>query len=71
MGEKIIQRASLYFVFVVKKYYSRLWDLCLSEMWVFVDGWRDNHVLIFYTNMYYLYTEHTDELQLEDLQVAG
>jgi hypothetical protein len=27
-----------------------------------VDGWRDNHVLIFYTIIYYLYTEHTDEL---------
>jgi hypothetical protein len=36
-----------------------------------VDGWRDNHELIFYTNIYYRYTEHTNELQLEDLQVAG
>jgi hypothetical protein len=36
-----------------------------------VDGWRDNHVLIFYTNIYCFRTEHTNELQLEDLQVAG
>jgi hypothetical protein len=36
-----------------------------------VDGWRDNHVLIFYTNIYCRYTEHTNELQLDDLKVAG
>jgi hypothetical protein len=36
----------------------------------FVDGWRDNHVLIFYANIYCIYTEHTDELQLEGLKAA-
>jgi hypothetical protein len=39
----------------------------------FVDvvKWRDNHVLIFYAIIYYHYVEYTDELQLDDLQVAG
>jgi hypothetical protein len=36
-----------------------------------VDVWSDNHVLIFYTIIYCHYAEHTDELQLDDLQVAG
>jgi hypothetical protein len=48
-------------------------------VWVFVsitdvalvDVWRDNHVLIFYTVIYCHYAEHTDELQLDDLPVAG
>jgi hypothetical protein len=47
-----------------------LWDLSITDV-ALVDGWRDNHVLIFYTIIYYRYTEHTDELQLDDLQVAG
>jgi hypothetical protein len=33
--------------------------------------WSDNHVLIFYTIIYNHYAEYTDELQLDDLQVAG
>jgi hypothetical protein len=37
----------------------------------FVDVWGDNHVLIFYPIIYYRYAEYTDELQLDDLQVAG
>jgi hypothetical protein len=41
------------------------------NLWDCVDVLRDNHVLIFYTIIYYRYTEHTDELQLDDLQVAG
>jgi hypothetical protein len=36
-----------------------------------VDGRRDDHVLIFYTNIYCHYTEYMNELQLEDVQVAG
>jgi hypothetical protein len=36
----------------------------------FVDGWRDNHILSFYPIIYYRYTEHTKELQLEDLKAA-
>jgi hypothetical protein len=31
----------------------------------------DDHVLIFYAIIYYHYAEYTDELQLDDLQVAG
>jgi hypothetical protein len=31
----------------------------------------ENHVLIFYTIIYHHYAEYTDELQLEELQVAG
>jgi hypothetical protein len=30
-----------------------------------IDGCRDNHVLIFCTNIYYRYTEHTNELSLK------
>jgi hypothetical protein len=44
------------------------------EQWVyFVDvvKWRDNHVLIFCTVIYCHYAEYTDELQLDDLPVAG
>jgi hypothetical protein len=44
-----------------------LWDLFS----MFVVKWRDNHVLIFYTIIYYRYAEYTDELQLDDLPVAG
>jgi hypothetical protein len=36
-----------------------------------VDGGRDNDVVIFYTNVYCIFTEHTNELQLDDLQAAG
>jgi hypothetical protein len=36
-----------------------------------VDVWWDNHVLIFYPIIYYRYAEYTDELQLDDLPVAG
>jgi hypothetical protein len=32
---------------------------------------EDNHVLIFYTVIYCHYAEHTDELQLDDLQVVA
>jgi hypothetical protein len=38
-----------------------MWDFCEVE----------NHVLTFYTIIYYHYAEYTDELQLDDLQVAG
>jgi hypothetical protein len=48
-----------------------LWDFVSITDVAFVDGWRDNHVLIFYTNIYYRYTEHMNELRLEDFQVAG
>jgi hypothetical protein len=47
-----------------------IWDLSITDV-ALVDGWRDNHVLIFYTNCYYRYSEHTNEFQLEDLKVAG
>jgi hypothetical protein len=40
-------------------------------LWDFVDDWSDGLVLIFYTIIYYHYAEYTDELQLDDLQVAG
>jgi hypothetical protein len=37
-----------------------------------VDGWRDNHILIFYTNIYCRYTQNIrTNYSLEDLQVAG
>jgi hypothetical protein len=41
-----------------------------SPMWD-VDVGSDNHVLIFCTVIYCHYAEYTDELQLDDLQVAG
>jgi hypothetical protein len=47
-----------------------MWDLSFTDV-ALVDGLRDNHVIIFYTNIYYRYTERTNELQLEDLKVAG
>jgi hypothetical protein len=40
------------------------------HLWV-VDVGEDDHVLIFYTVIYCHYAEYTDELQLDDLQVAG
>jgi hypothetical protein len=36
----------------------------------FVDGWRDNNVLTFYTNIYCIYTERTNELWSEDMKAA-
>jgi hypothetical protein len=36
-----------------------------------VGVWRDNHVSNFYTNIYCYYNKHKDELQSEDLKVAG
>jgi hypothetical protein len=43
----------------------------IQERCGIVDVWRDNHVLIFYAIIYCHYAEYTDELQLDDLQVAG
>jgi hypothetical protein len=42
-------------------------------LWVFlvdVVKWRDTY-LFFYAIIYYHYAEYTDELQLDDMQVAG
>jgi hypothetical protein len=46
-------------------YSKAMWDLFC---WC---GEVKRHVLIFYTIIYYHYAEYTDELQLDDLQVAG
>jgi hypothetical protein len=43
-----------------------LWDFCRIT-----DGWRDNYVIIFYTMSYTMYTEYTNKVQFQDLQVAG
>jgi hypothetical protein len=48
-----------------------LWDWVSFTDVALVDVWRDNHVLIFYAIIYYHYAEYTDELQFDDLQVAG
>jgi hypothetical protein len=40
-------------------------------MWVSSMDEETNHTLIFYTNIHCICTEHMNELQLEDLQVAG
>jgi hypothetical protein len=34
-------------------------------------GEVERHVLIFYAIIHYHYAEYTDELQLDDLQIAG
>jgi hypothetical protein len=33
--------------------------------------WSEDHVLNFYAIIYFHYAEYTDELQLDELQVAG
>jgi hypothetical protein len=62
----------LHVIIISHKYASLTFTASnLMQLWDFVNVWRDNHVLIFYTIIYYHYVEYTDELQLGDLQVAG
>jgi hypothetical protein len=51
--------------------HSRHECLCVFILLWEVDVGSDNHVLIFCTGIYCHYAEYTDELQLDDLQVAG